>query len=283
MAVLESGPRGGGRGGSASHSRAWLWLTVPITVLVVAAAGGELLFDVFRGDSPYLIAQAVGQDLVTLLVALPALVVGAALAYRGSDRARLVWLGVLVYLVYTYVIYAFHIRFNPLFLVYVALLGFSLYALIGGLATTDFEGIKARYARERPAKAAGTFLLAVSVLFYFVWLGEVIPALFSGNVPQSIADNGTPTNGVHVLDMAWILPSLAITGVWLRRKRAVAYALAGALLTFLPLLALAIVVMVFAMALYGQAASVAPAAIFGLLAVASSWMLVRYMRGMKAG
>ncbi|QIN84549.1 hypothetical protein GBA63_19300 [Rubrobacter tropicus] len=265
------------------HTKSWLLLTAPIAVLVTFAAGGELLFDVFRGDSPYFVAQAIGQDIVTLVVALPALMIGAVLAARGSDRARLVWFGVLVYLVYTYVIYAFHVRFNPLFLVYVALLGFSLYALIGGLATTDFERIKARHTRERSAKTAGTFLLVVSILFYIVWLGEVIPALFSGDVPRSVADNGTPTSGVHVLDMAWILPALAMTGLWLRRKRAVGYALAGALLTFLALLALAIVFMVVSMALYGQAASVVPAAIFGLLGAASLWMLLRYMGGMKAG
>lgn len=283
MATMRSRTRGSGRPASAYRSKTWLWLTVPIAALVLAAAGGELLFDVFRGDSPYLVAQAIGQDLVTLLVALPALVIGAVLAARGSDRARLVWLGVLVYLLYTYVIYAFHIRFNPLFLVYVALLGFSLYALIGGLATTDFDRIKARHTRENTAKAAGIFFLAVSVLFYFVWLGEVVPALISGTVPQSIADNGTPTNGVHVLDMAWILPSLILTGFWLRRRRPIAYALAGALLVFLPLLALAIVVMVVAMALYGQASSVAPAAIFGLLAAASLWILVRYLGGIESG
>lgn len=164
-----------------------------------------------------------------------------------------------------------------------ALLGFSLYALIGGLATTDFDRIKARHTRESTAKTAGIFLLAVSVLFYLVWLGESVPALISGEVPQSIAQNGTPTNGVHVLDMAWILPSFVLTGFWLRRKRPVAYALAGALLTFLPLLALAVVVMVVAMAFYGQASSVAPAVIFGLLAAASSWTLVRYMGGMGSG
>lgn len=282
MATMKSRARGSGRAACDSHPTAWLWLTGPIAALMVVATGGELLFDVFRGNSTYLVAQAIGQDLVTLLVALPVLVVGAVLAGRGSDRARLVWLGVLVYLVYTYVIYAFHIQFNPLFLVYVALLGFSLYALIGGLATTDFDRIKARHTRESTAKAAGIFLLVVSILFYFVWLGEVIPALISGEIPQSIAENGTPTNGVHVLDMAWILPSLALTGIWLRQRRPIAYALAGALLTFLALLALAIIVMVVAMALYGQASSVAPAAIFALLAAASSWTLVRYMGGMRS-
>ena len=265
------------------HTQSWLLLTAPIAVLLTVTTGVELLFDVFRGDSPYFVAQALGQDFVTLLVALPALVIGAVLAELGSDRGRLVWLGVLVYLVYTYAIYAFHVRFNSLFLVYVALLGFSLYALIGGLSTTDFEKIKGNHTRERSAKTAGTFLLVVSILFYVVWLSEVIPALLSGDVPQSVADNGTPTSGVHVLDMAWILPALAMTGFWLRRMRAVSYALAGALLTFLPLLALAIVVMVVSMSLSGEATSVIPAAIFGLLGAASLWMLVRYLGGREAG
>lgn len=60
------------------------------------------------------------------------LVASAILAGRGSGRAHLVWLGVLVYLIYSYIIYALSVQFNPLFLVYVALLGCSLYALIGG-------------------------------------------------------------------------------------------------------------------------------------------------------
>jgi hypothetical protein len=126
--------------------RIWLWLTGPIAVLVAIAAGvGFFSYDIYR-DAPLNAAQAVGQDLITLVVALPALVISAMLALRGSRRAHLVWLGVLLYLVYTYLIYALAIQFNALFLVYVALLGCSLYALIGGLATTDFAGIKAHFS-----------------------------------------------------------------------------------------------------------------------------------------
>jgi len=52
--------------------------------------------------TPSLVAQAIGQDAITLLIALPALVIGAFLTSRGSQRARLIWLGVLIYVVYTY-------------------------------------------------------------------------------------------------------------------------------------------------------------------------------------
>lgn len=262
--------------------RPWLWLTAPVAVLLATAAGSEMLVDgLFRGDAPYLVAQAVGQDLVTLAVALPALVIGAVLAGRGSGRARLVWLGVLAYLVYTYAISAFVVRFNPLFLVYVALLGCSLYALIWGLATTDFDAVKARFSERAPVKAASIFLGAVAVLFYLSWLGETVPALISGSVPPSVTQNGTPTNPVHVLDMAWMLPAMALTAVWLWRKRALAYTLAGVLLTFMSLLALAIMSMVAFMARYGQPASAGQAVIFGVVSVISAGMLVWYLRGLR--
>ena len=278
MARLSSGPKKVGT--QTVRSAPWLWLTAPVSLLLAVAAGGELLVGgLFRGDAPYLIAQALGQDYVTLLVALPALVIGAILAGRGAERARLVWLGGLVYVVYTYTIYAFHVRFNPLFLVYTALLGLSIYALAGGLATTDFERIKARTTHQTPVRAVSVFLAVVAGLFYLTWLGEVVPALLAGEVPQSVTDNGTPTGGVHVLDMAWILPAAALTAVWLRRGRPIGYALAGALLSFFSLLALAIMAMMVAMVLYGQPVAAGMAAVFGVVAAASAGMLAGYLRG----
>jgi hypothetical protein len=266
-----------------AQATGWLWLTAPIAVLLAVATLGELLADGVLRGTPYFVAQAIGQDFVTLALALPALVVGAILARRGSGRARLVWLGALTYVVYTYAIYAFVVEFNPLFLVYVALLGCSLYALIGGLATTDFEGLRASFARETPVRAVSIFLAAMAVLFYFTWLSEVVPALIAGEVPQSVTDNGTPTNAVHVLDMAWILPAVALTAVWLRRGRARGYALAGVLLAFLTLLAIAIVAMMVAMSLYGQPVALGMGAVFGVLSAISAGMLAWYLRGLKEG
>lgn len=268
----------------ARRPTAWMWLTVPIAILIAVAVGGELLVEgLFRGDSIYLVAQAVGQDVVTLVAALPALVVGAFLAARGSERARMVWLGVLVYLVYTYVIYAFQVRFNSLFLVYVALLGCSLYALIGGLVTTQFEVVRSRFTGRTPIGLASIFLGAVAGLFYLAWLAETLPAVLSGVVPQGVLANGTPTGAVHVLDMAWILPAMLMTSLWLRRGMALGYVLAGVLLTFLALLAAAIVAMTVAMWVYGQPVAVGMVVVFGTVSAASLGMLIRYLGGMEKG
>ena len=258
-----------------STARIWVWLSAPIALLLAVAAGSGLFVEGLYRDPPSLVAQALGQDIVTLVVALPALVIGAILASRGSERGRLVWVGVLGYVLYTYLTYAFGIRFNPMFLVYLALLGCSLYALIGGLATTDFEALKARFTQRTPVKVVSVFLLVVAILFYLVWLSEALPAVLAGGVPQSVVADGTPTNVVHVVDMALLLPGMLLTAIWLWRKRAIGYVLAGALLTLLALLKLAIV----AMAVLEMSLPVA--AFFGILSALSLGMLVWYLRGFK--
>ena len=207
--------------------KVWLRLTIPIAALLAMASGGGLFIDGLYRDTPYFAAQAVGQDLVSLSVVLPLLIISAILTSRGSLRTRLIWLGGLTYLVYTYVIAAFDVRFNSLFLVYVALLGCSVYALIGGMITMSMAQIKACFREKTPAKAISIYLGVLAVLFYFLWLSEVVPALLRGEIPKSVQDNGTPANAVHVLDMAWILPAFLMTSVSLWRKLRI-YARRGA-------------------------------------------------------
>jgi hypothetical protein len=266
---------------SAAQTEAWLWLTVPISVLLAIAAGGGVFINGVYRDNPAFVAQARGQDFVSLVVVLPALITAAFLAHRGSFRARLLWLGGLVYLVYTYVVAAFDVQFNLLFLVYVGLLGCALYALIGGLVTANIAGSRACSAKKVPVKAVSIYLAVLAVLFYIMWLSEIIPALVAGRIPQSIQDIGTPTNAVHVLDMAWILPAFGITAVSLWRKQALGCTLAGTLLSYAVFLILAILGMAIFMIREGHPVVVPQVVIFGTLLAVSLGLLIGYMRGIK--
>jgi hypothetical protein len=184
--------------------------------------------------------------------------------------------------VYSYVTYAFAIRFNVMFLTYVALLGCSTYALVGGLATTDQPDIQARFKPHTPIRAVCIYLMVVVVLFYLLWLGEVVPALLTGAVPQSILEDGTPTNAVYVVDMAWLLPAFVITAVRLWRRQPLGYTLAGALLTNLVLLVLAILSMGVFQMQQGDPGAVPMVVLFAALAAASLGMLLWYVRGLEA-
>jgi len=59
--------------GNAGHTQTWMWLTLPIAILLAIAAGCGFFVDGLYRDTVSFMAQAVGQDLVTLIVALPAL------------------------------------------------------------------------------------------------------------------------------------------------------------------------------------------------------------------
>src|ERR1700730_8540212 len=83
------------------------WLSLALVPFVALAAGTGLLVPGFYRDAPTWVSQARGQDLVTLLVGVPLLVVGLIGARRGSVRCLLLWLGAVGYMAYAYATYAF--------------------------------------------------------------------------------------------------------------------------------------------------------------------------------
>lgn len=211
-------------------ARRVLWLTIPIALVVAATSAlGLTEASLYRGPLAWT-TQAVAQDLADAVFVLPALVVSAWLAARGSRRGWLVWLGALSYLVYTFLIYAFAVQHNRLFLAYVAVLGASVWALVFGLAGTDWGAIRERFGANAPVRPIGLLLLVPAVLFYLLWLSDEVPAALSGTVPQAVLDTGVPTNPVHVIDLSVMLPAMAIVGLWAWRRRPIGYGLAVVLL-----------------------------------------------------
>nr|WP_170977310.1 hypothetical protein [Halorussus salinisoli] len=89
-----------------------------------------------------LLPQVYGQDLLTLVVAVPALAASLYFAVRGSLRGYVVWLGVTGYLLYTYASYAFMTAFNGLYLVYTTLLWLTLFTFVGGMVRLDADALK---------------------------------------------------------------------------------------------------------------------------------------------
>ncbi len=259
-----------------------LWFTAPIAVLLAVAAGsGIFAQDLYRSSSPSIANQAIAQDYISLFLVLPVLLVTAWLASRGYGSARLVWLGTMIYLVYSYLTYAFAVAFNGLFLVYVTLFGCSLHALITGAVRIQKAKIQAAATERTPVKAISIFLAAMAVLFYLLWLSEVVPALAAGTVPPSAVEDRTPTNIVHVLDMAWILPAMLIAAIHLWRKQAGGPMLAGSLLTNLVLLIAAVLSMAVLDNPNGQPALNPQVILFGGIFAISLGMLIWLMKSLK--
>src|SRR5881296_1144736 len=149
-----------------------VWLSALIVVLAVPAhLTGLLVPSVYR-DPAAVLPQNLGTDLVTLCVGIPLLALTTVASRSGSVRARVLWLGALGYLAYAYGMYALGVRWNPLFLVYVALFSLSLFALIIGLVGTDAEAIRIGLGPRAPVRSIATYLMLVAVLVAGVWLAE---------------------------------------------------------------------------------------------------------------
>ncbi|SFC08860.1 hypothetical protein SAMN05444422_104201 [Halobiforma haloterrestris] len=259
-----------------SLSRAYVLASLATIVLAgIATVVGLTVPGLYR-DAPVLLPQLYGQDLLTLVVALPVGTVALYVAARGSLRGYVVWLGVDGYLLYTYASYAFMTAFNELYLVYTTLLWLTLYTFVGGLVRLDVTRVK-RTAEGLSVRPYVAFQALLAVLVAFLWLAEIVPAIVSGTVPATVADAELTTSVIYSLDLGIVLPGFVLSAYWLRQRRAWGYAFTAVLLVKAATLGLAVLAMAVFQLRDGQVVPVPVLAIFGLLTAASLVLLGRFL------
>jgi len=196
------------------------WLTgATVIAMAVVAAGGAFGSDWPYRDNPLIRATFRGQDLITVFVAVPLLVAGLVLELRGSTRGRVLWLAMLFNALYSYLFYAVGAAFNAFFLLYVAIVGFALYALLSSVPRLRFD--TASVIMGRTARVAGiAYLLLVATGLGVLWTGISVGYLFTGVVPAPIVASGHPTGVVFAIDLLFIVPPMVIGAVGLIRRQA---------------------------------------------------------------
>jgi hypothetical protein len=197
------------------HLRTTTLLSSVIAILAgVAAVGGLLIGGLYR-DNAFVTNGWYGNDLVTLVVAAPLLVAALLLAVHGSQRAHLVGLGVLAFMLYNYCFYLFGAALNRFFLLYVALVMLSISTLIFGLAHLDGPGISQRFRTRTPVKWISGYMLLCAAFLGGLWVFQSLQFALTGQLPQIVVQTDGTTNLVGALDLSLIVSSFAVGGVWL--------------------------------------------------------------------
>jgi hypothetical protein len=257
-------------------------LTGLIMLLGAVASAGGLFWPGLYRDTPYMVAQAVGQDLVTLAVAVPALAVTLVYVRRGSARATLAWIGLLGYMLYTYTTYAFGSAMNPFFLIYVALFSLSVFTMVTAMSGIDAAAWARRFDNGTPRRAVAGFLGFIALMLIGLWLPEVIRFNLTGVLPPTLVLAGIPTNIVYVMDLGLLVPLALLTATWLWRRQPWGYVLAGVVLVKAMTMGLALLSMVWFVVQGGGALEVAPAAMAAIVTAGSlgfgAWFF-RHCRG----
>lgn len=202
-------------------------LSVIIVILaIITSLGGLFIADLYR-DNSFVTSLWKGNDLVTLVVAIPMLVTALILSRRGSQRAQLVWLAMLDYTLYNYGFYVFGAAFNRFFLLYVALFTLSILALIFGLVNIDVNRISQIFQGRAPVKWISGYMLLIAVGLTAIYVAQSLGFIATGQLPPIVVKTGHPTSVVFALDLSLLVPVFVLGAIWLWKRQPWGYVLAS--------------------------------------------------------
>ncbi len=261
--------------------RAILFSSLSLAALIIIVSCVGLLSPGFySAETLNWQAQSMGQDLIDLFLITLCLIITSILTYRNIRTATLIWGGVMLYLTYTFALYCFDVHFNKLFILYCLCLGLSFYSFLYFLST-HYKENKGPFKNTPLIRFIGIYFITIALLFYFLWLSEIASAIIHNAVPKSTTDAGLFTNGVHVLDLAIILPAIFISGIFLLKRMSLGLILAPVILTFFVLMDVTIAALSYIMKFKGVESNLTVTAIMGLLSLFSLALLISFFRNMK--
>ena len=179
----------------------------------------------YKHDSVSMASQAIAQDYVTLFLGIPLLLLSLYLSRKGQLKGRLLLTGTLGYFLYTYITYSFLSMYNPLFLLFVALMSASFFAFTLTMMSFDIPKLPMFFDRQLPVKFIGGFLLFTSFMFGMMWVGKIAPSLINNSAPDGI-DHYT-TLVIQALDLGVVIPVGFLAGILLIKRKPFGYLLAS--------------------------------------------------------
>lgn len=195
-------------------------LSTVITLLAAIASAGGIWIKNLYNDNAFVKSAWYANDIITLFVVVPLLVIAIYLSQKNSQRWLMVLMGLLGYVFYNFSFYLFGASFNNFFLVYSVLVSMSAITLVLQLSSPGISNIDQRFSEKTPVKLVSIYLLLISVMLFIVELRMIIPFLISGTIPATVKLTGHPTAVVFALDFTIVVPVSIIAAVLLWQRNA---------------------------------------------------------------
>lgn len=231
---------------------------------------------IYAFNSQRLVAEGVGWDIFTLLVAVPALLAALPALATGSFRGQLFVIGALAYFFYQYFMYALAWAFGPLFVLFIAIYAASLVGIVWIAADIGVAGIEQRFSHRFPRRAMAILSITMGVLLLLMWTQRIASGL-AGD-PSGGMLLGSTTMVVQALDLGLIVPLALFTGLMAWRGQAIGYLLSSIVVVQMVAMAAAISAMLLSASVATGVLEVVPLAIFGGTALAASALGVQMYR-----
>jgi hypothetical protein len=249
------------------------------TYATVTSVRGEVydlaVGGVYANNALRVVAEGIGWDVFTLVVAVPALLAASAFVARGSFRGRLVAAGMLGYFLYMYLEYAVTWAFGPLFPLFIALYAASLLGIIWVGAGVAADGVRDRFDDGFPRRSWAVLNIGMSVVLGLLWLSRIAQGL-TGNVDGLL--HGETTMTVQALDLGLVLPISTLIAVMVWRRQPVGLVAAAGFAVMFVAMSAAITSMMISAWLVTGVLELPPILMFGVATAAGIGVSIRIYR-----
>lgn len=182
----------------------------------------------YSDDSISIVAQGTAQDIVTLALGIPLLIVSLSMSLKGSLKGRLLLIGTLGYFLYTYISYVFLWMYNPMFIVYVILMSASFFAFTLSMMSVNTNNLSLSFNKKLPVKFLGGFQIFFAAAICLLWMSKIIPTITNGTVPLELEHYTTLV--IQGLDLGFIVPIALLSGVLLIKRKQFGYLLSSVII-----------------------------------------------------
>lgn len=230
----------------------------------------------YMNDSISMVAQGKASDFITLILGIPLLSISLYFTNKESLRGKLMLTGTLGYFLYTYTSYTFLWMYNPFFIVYVALMSLSLYALIICFMSFDIETMPAKFSKKLPVKFLGGYQIFIGIVIGMLWLGKILPPIFGGATVVGLEHYTTLV--IQGLDLGIVVPTSIISGILLIKRKPFGYLLSSVVIIKSFTMLTCISAMIINQALKGVSMNIVEVSIFpmfNILAIICLFLLMK--------
>ena len=185
---------------------------------------------IYKRDTSFLLSAFYGNDLYTLIVAVPLTIQVIYKCRReGTEKQYLVFLGLMDYMMYNFQFYLFGASFNSLFLLYCAIVALSTMSLLCGVVQMIVNSDGTVFSdtpigTSHPWIAGYMMFTAFSLLH--VYVSQFADFFMNGILPEIITVTGHTTNIVFALDLTNVVPWMLLGGIGLMQKKNWGYSIA---------------------------------------------------------
>lgn len=227
------------------------WINYLISALALVSCLVSVINNDIYQDGEWANAQWLGQDIVTLAIALPLLLLSTVQGIKTENKRWLILnIGVLLYFAYTYSFYVFAAKLSFLYLFHVPIYGLSVIGLV--LACIHIFTQKSSF--HLPQKGLRitiiSYLSIIALMISFIWLADIYAHLTN---PHHTSDtpNGEAPLIIYSLDLAIIIPLMLISAILLFKQSNRGFIITGIILTKTSTLGFALMAMALSMYIQG--------------------------------